>query len=204
MSGIERRSLVPIRNRLLKNLSGRILELGSGTGVNVPLIAREKGKRLLTEPDAAMRSVMRSKYPGLILDGLPLIGCTAERLPVPSNSFDTVVATLVLCTVPDPMAACLEIRRVLVPGGKFLFIEHVRRNGRGGVWQDRLQPFWSLVGCGCHPNRETVKIMQSSGLTLREIDYFDPFAEASLLTRTVGKLVKPFVHGIALNDGPRT
>ena len=200
MSAVERRSLAAIRGHLLKGLSGRVLEIGSGTGVNVPFLSSPGGLTMLTEPDSAMRAVMTRKFPALASNGLPLVACTAERLPLQPDSFDAVVATLVLCSVRDPETACAEIRRVLRPGGRLFFIEHVRGAGRRAKWQDRLQPWWTAVGCGCHPNRKTVSLIESAGLRLLEVDYFDPFAGSPWLLRAIGGIVRPFVRGIAVNE----
>jgi len=201
MNGIEHRYLNSVRQELFRNLSGRTLEIGAGTGVNVPLLQAGESFRLLTEPDDAMRSVLKTKFPDLTGNGFPLVGCTAENIPVRSASFDTVISTLVLCSVQDPVKACQEIGRVLRPGGKLLFIEHVRGNGRRASWQDRLQPLWSVLGCGCHPNRETVALITRAGFRVAEVTDFDPFEGASRLTRTVGSLVKPFVRGVAVRTG---
>ena len=97
-----------------------------------------------------------------------------QRLPFADESFDTVVSTLVLCTIPDPHAALTEIRRVLRPGGRVLFLEHVR--GEGGVarWQDRIQPLWSWLLAGCHPNRDTVSTIEAAGFRIEKVERFEP------------------------------
>jgi ubiquinone/menaquinone biosynthesis C-methylase UbiE len=98
----------------------------------------------------------------------------AEALPYPDGSFDTVVSTLVLCTVPDQEAALDEVRRVLRPGGRLLFIEHVRAAGSAARWQDRLEPLWRRLLAGCHPNRDTVTAIEEAGFEIETFESFYP------------------------------
>src|SRR3954470_11804976 len=134
----ERRGMASRRRALLALARGRVLELGAGTGLNLAHYPAETGELVLTEPDSAMcarlaRRVARS--------GRDATGgaARAEALPFPDGAFDTVVSTLVLCTVEDPDAAVREVRRVLAPGGRLLFVEHVRASApRLARWQDRL------------------------------------------------------------------
>ncbi len=116
-------------------------------------------------------------------------GAGAEALPFTDGSFDTVVSTLVLCTVPDQGAALGEIRRVLRPGGRLLFIEHVRAEGRVARWQDRVEPLWGYLLGGCYPNRDTLAAIEAAGF---EIDRFDGFYPPVPLSR-----LTPHVQGSA-------
>jgi SAM-dependent methyltransferase len=103
--------------------------------------------------------------------GVEVIQASAQALPFADDSFDTAVFTLVLCTVPDPHAALAETARVLKPGGKLLFIEHVRSQDAGMArWQDRLEAPWRFLGDGCHCNRDTVAAIEASPLTLAEVE----------------------------------
>ncbi|HYV67862.1 MAG TPA: class I SAM-dependent methyltransferase, partial [Myxococcales bacterium] len=114
----------------------------------------------------------------------------AEKLPFEDSSFDTAVATLVLCTVPDPGAAVAEARRVLKPGGRLLFLEHVRSEQPGlARWQDRLERPWRFFGDGCHCNRDTVSTISASGLQVGEVEQ-DELPKAP-------PLVRPLVIGSA-------
>ena len=100
-----------------------------------------------------------------------MVEAPGEALPFPDDSFDTVALTLVLCTVPDPAAALREIARVLKPGGRFLFLEHVRADDPGlAKWQDRLHGPWYVFGHGCHCNRDTLATLKSSPLEVERAD----------------------------------
>jgi SAM-dependent methyltransferase len=103
--------------------------------------------------------------------GEEVLEAPAEHLPLADDSADTVVATLVLCTVPDPTAALAEAARVLRPGGQFLFLEHIRSDDPGVArWQDRLEGPWRFLGDGCHCNRDTVATIEDSPLRLERAD----------------------------------
>jgi ubiquinone/menaquinone biosynthesis C-methylase UbiE len=115
----------------------------------------------------------------------------AERLPFEDASFDTAVATLVFCTIPDPAAALAEVARVLKPGGRLLFLEHVRaEDPKLARWQDRLEKPWRFVGDGCHCNRDTVATIAASPLRVGEIQH-DRLPKAP-------PIVSPLVHGSAV------
>jgi len=159
------------RNRaeLLARASGRTLELGAGTGLNLEHYPAAVTELVLTEPFEPMARQLRERAAG-DPRGAEVVGASASALPFEDSSFDTVVATLVLCTVDDPAAALAEVGRVLRPGGEFLFCEHVRSREPGlARWQDRLERPWHFVGHGCHPNRDTVATIAASPLELGEV-----------------------------------
>jgi SAM-dependent methyltransferase len=151
----ERAGMAEHRRALLGAASGRVLEIGAGTGLNLPHYP-EGLDLVLTEPDAPMARRI----------GRPVVPASAEELPFEDGSFDTAVSTLVLCTVADPARAIAEIARVLRPGGRLLFIEHVRGEGRLGRWQDRLSRPWRHVGNGCHANRDTLAALRDGGFAV--------------------------------------
>lgn len=158
------------RRALLAGAHGRILEIGAGTGINLELYPESVTELVLTEPDEHMRAQLEGK---LAAAGrrAEVAEAGAESLPFPDGSFDTVVATLVLCTIPDPAAALEEIARVLKPEGRLLFLEHVRAADPGTArWQDRLERPWGWFGRGCHPNRDTVATIKASGLEISEVE----------------------------------
>lgn len=201
MEPVERRCLGAVRSTLLAQSSGRVLEVGAGTGANLPHYP-EGAYPLVSEPDRDMRLELRSKFAGEVARApFPrVLAAEAERLPFGAAAFDCVVVTLVLCSVRDPLEVSREIRRVLVPGGRLLFVEHVRAAGRHGAWQDRLQPLWSAVGCGCHPNRDTPAILQKAGFEFDELEAFDPFEGVPKPLYFMSRIVLPFVWGLARRD----
>jgi ubiquinone/menaquinone biosynthesis C-methylase UbiE len=159
------------RRELLSAARGRVLEIGAGTGLNVRHYPPGIDELVLTEPVASMarrlerRAAMRAgEMPRVVV-------APAERLPFPDDAFDTVVSTLVLCTVPEPDRALAEIRRVLKPGGSLLFIEHVRSDAeRWGRWQDRLERPWAAFASGCRCNRNTLDLLEASGMRVAKVD----------------------------------
>ncbi len=175
------------RARLLKGARGAVLEIGGGTGANLPYY-RDVERVTVTEPDPFMRKRRVQKLAGVRLP-VEVSAAGAEALPFPDGSFDTVVSTLVLCTVQDQGAALEEIRRVLRPGGRLLFIEHVRATDSMARWQDRIEPLWGWVLGGCHPNRDTIAAMEEAGF---EIEMFESFRPPVLLSGLI-----PHVMGSA-------
>lgn len=169
MRGGERRVLGELRPLIVGGAAGRILEIGAGTGASFPYYNREAVEKIVaTEPDPHMlrRAQRRAAALGLVIE---FHQAPAEALPFADASFDTVVATLVLCTVGDQSRSLTELRRVLKPGGTFRFIEHVRAEGEplGGL-QDLLTPLWRRIGAGCHLNRRTERRIAQAGFTIVE------------------------------------
>jgi ubiquinone/menaquinone biosynthesis C-methylase UbiE len=186
----EEAGLREMRRDLLKQARGRVLELGSGTGLNLDLYPHEGLDRLvLTEPDPHMFKQLR-KRAEQNCPGADLAGAGAESLPFEDDSFDTVVVTLVLCTVPDQPAALREISRVLAPEGQLLFLEHVRASEPGlAKWQDRLEKPWRFLGDGCHCNRDTEAGLRAAGFELTDVEHPE-FPKGP-------PLVKPMAKGTA-------
>jgi ubiquinone/menaquinone biosynthesis C-methylase UbiE len=165
----ERRGVRSLRKELLAHAHGRIIDVGSGTGLNLAHYPDELDELVLAEPDPAMRRrlerrLQRSGRPARIIDA------PAERLPFPDESIDTVVSTFVLCTVDNPELALREIGRVLRPDGELLFIEHVRADSPTlSAWQNRLATPWWHFARGCHCNRATAQLIATSGLMLDDL-----------------------------------
>lgn len=168
----EEAGLREMRRELLKQARGRVLELGSGTGLNLELYPHEGLDSLvLTEPDPHMAKQLRTRANDLC-PGAEILEVGAEKLPFDDDSFDTVVVTLVLCTVPDQPAALSEISRVLDPAGQLLFLEHVRSPEPGlARWQDRLEKPWRFLGDGCHCNRDTESALKAAGFQLNDVEH---------------------------------
>jgi ubiquinone/menaquinone biosynthesis C-methylase UbiE len=157
------------RRELLARAHGRTLEIGAGTGLNIELYPDAVSELVLAEPDSHMRRQLEKKLRTLGRHA-EVVDAPAERLPFPDGSIDTVVATLVLCTIDDPADALSEIERVLKPDGRLLFLEHVcSSDPKLARWQDRLERPWGWFGRGCHPNRDTLAAIEASGLTVDEV-----------------------------------
>lgn len=166
----EEAGLREMRRDLLAGARGRVLELGSGTGLNLDLYPDSIENLTMTEPDPHMFKQLRKRV-AESSRSVEVIEAPAERLPFDDDSFDTVALTLVLCTVPNPAAALREIKRVLGPDGRFLFLEHVRSPDPSlAKWQDRFEKPWRFLGDGCHCNRDTVSAIGASGFELGEVE----------------------------------
>lgn len=181
------RRLEERKRALLGPLRGRVLEIGPGSGVNLPCYA-DTVEWVGAEPSAPMREqlVRTSRRIGRAIE---LVDDPAERLPLADASVDAVVSTLVLCSVADPKAALREIRRVLRPGGSFVFIEHVA--APAGSFLRRVQRAlrwpWSIAGGGCQPDRETWRLIEDAGFSRVSIEHF----------RVGVPVVSPHIAGVA-------
>ncbi|MGH7078262.1 MAG: class I SAM-dependent methyltransferase, partial [Acetobacteraceae bacterium] len=150
---MRQKSLMPFRRRVIGAAEGRVLEIGIGSGLNLPLYGPGVRSVIGVEPS---RELLRMARPRAATAAVPieLLEASAEVLPLEQGTIDTVVTTWTLCTIPDAQAALAEVRRVLKPGGKLLFVEHGRAPEPGVArWQDRLDPLWRRLAGGCHLNR---------------------------------------------------
>jgi ubiquinone/menaquinone biosynthesis C-methylase UbiE len=178
-----------LRSQLLDKARGFTVEIGSGTGLNLPHYPDDLDELVLAEPDRSMHFRLEKR---LRRSGrhARLVEAPAERLPFPDQSVDTVVSTFVLCTVDAPELALREIVRVLRPKGQFLFLEHVRSNSaRRASWQDRLAEPWRRFARGCRCNRATAELMATYGLALDDVH------EGSW--RAMPPIVRPLIAGRA-------
>ncbi len=166
----EQVGLLRLRRSLLQQAEGRVLELGMGTGVNLPLYRHVGSLDMLVGLD-----LNRARLAGVAQRHQPtgptaVLQSDAQRLPFPSDSFDTVVATLVFCSIPQPARALAEVKRVLRPNGRFLLLEHVR--GQNPVTRrltDWLHPAWYALQGECHLNRETAVYVDQAGFVIEQV-----------------------------------
>ena len=194
MAGSEEACVREWRAELLGGLSGRVLEIGAGTGLNLPHYSRSAVTELvLAEPDAAMRRRLDIKA---VAQGVKatVVDAPAEALPFDDATFDAVVSTLVLCSVSDQRAALAEVARVLVPGGRLVFLEHVAADAATTPErlrrQRRVEPVWKRVAGGCHLTRATEQAIRDAGFTFE----VEPTRESMEHAFT---FVRPTVRGAA-------
>lgn len=170
-----------IRERLIPLARGRVLEVGCGSGLNLPCYGRDVKELWAIDPSPALMSMAYRRAKDLPL-AVEFLDCAAEAIPMDDRSFDTVVTTWTLCSVSDVVAALREMRRVLKPGGPLLFAEHGAAPDRAvRTWQDRLTPPWKRLAGGCHLNRKPDHELRAAGfridgLETRYIRGWRPFA----------------------------
>ncbi len=188
----ERACLDQWRAALLAPLAGRVLEIGAGTGSSLHHYGQAVHELVLLEPDRHMRRRLLPRVPDRLRDVTEVLDADGEELPFAAESFDAVVSSLVLCSVDDLGAVLAEIHRVLVPGGRLAFIEHVADDGRPGRlrWQRRLEPVWKRVAGGCHLTRRTDLAIGEAGFTLESLTRES--------VRKANPLVRHSVRGVAV------
>jgi ubiquinone/menaquinone biosynthesis C-methylase UbiE len=154
------------RREAMRNAVGRLLMIGIGPGTDLLLLPPAVTSVAAVEPEMAFRrmALALARRRGIALD---VVDGVAESIPFPDNSFESVHVGLVLCSVDDVSAALGEIRRVLVPGGRLVVLEHVRGDGAMGRFQDLIARPWSWLAAGCHPNRRTVDAIAAAGFDTR-------------------------------------
>jgi ubiquinone/menaquinone biosynthesis C-methylase UbiE len=185
---VEQAGLRAMREGLLANAGGEVLEVGGGTGANLPHYGPGVESLTITEPDPAMLRRLERR----VQEEAPqtnVVKAPAEDLPFADNSFDVAVSTLVLCGVDDQSRALRELRRVLRPGGRLIFIEHVRSDEPGlARWQDRLNGLNKFVAC-CDCNRRTLDSIKAEGFEVTKVDHTE--------LKKVPPFVRPLVVGTA-------
>jgi ubiquinone/menaquinone biosynthesis C-methylase UbiE len=186
LKATEEAGLRRMRRETLAAASGRTLDVGAGTGVNAGLFPSAVNELVLVEPGPHMFKQLQAKLEGSG-EGVSVVQAPAENLPFADDSVDTVVFTLVLCTVPNPAAALAEAARVLRPGGKLLFVEHVRSRQPGlARWQDRLETPWRFLADGCHCNRDTVATIEASPFEIKRVER-DRLPKAAPIVRPLAR-----------------
>lgn len=192
MRDAEDKGLRDWRQQLLQNVSGDVLELGCGTGVNLEFYPDTVKRLVLIEPSVHMRKQLQAKVSSSQQANIELLNDKAEYISLPDASFDAVVCTLVLCSVNDLEKTLSEIHRILRPQGKLHFIEHVAatNNNTRYKWQCRLAFLWKYIAAGCHITRHTEDAIGSAGFNIIEIK------RQSM--RGVPTIVRPSIRGIAM------
>ena len=169
MRGLERQVLAERRRALLADLSGHVVEVGAGTGANLQHLGSGVARLTLLEPSRAMADRLRAKLAAAPRPAVEVIEAPAEALPLEDGSADAVVSTLALCTVDDLELALAEIRRVLVPGGRLVLLEHVAGNGSLARVQRTIEPVWKVFGRGCHLTRHTLTAVERAGFDVSDV-----------------------------------
>ena len=192
MAGTEEACLREWRTDLLQTTSGDVLELGSGTGINLGLYPPSVQRIVYSEPDPHMRSRLEKRLAERPDERAEIMKISAEELPFEDHSFDGVVCTLVLCTVRNPERSLSEAYRVLRPGGRIYFLEHViaHDNEARQRWQRRLEPVWRWCADGCHVTRDTAANIEQAGFEIEKL------TRASM--RKAPSIVRPTIRGTAI------
>ena len=167
---MRQRQLLPFRQRVIGTAQGRVLEIGTGSGLNFPLYGAGVKSVIGLEPSSELLSMARPRAEAAVAP-IKLLDASAEAIPLDRGSIDTVVTTWTLCTIPNVAQALGEMRRVLRPGGALLFVEHGRAPEPGvALWQDRLDPLWSRLAGGCHLNRKIDDLIGGNGFRIEAIE----------------------------------
>lgn len=158
------------REKVVPRAEGTVLEIGIGTGLNLPFYDPEKVERLIgLDPSEKSWELAAKRAAHLDFD-VEFIGLPGEEIPLHDASVDTVLVTYSLCTIPDPIAALRGMARVLRPGGKLIFCEHGRApDARVVTWQDRINPVWRRLAGGCHLNRDIPGVLQQGGFEISDL-----------------------------------
>jgi ubiquinone/menaquinone biosynthesis C-methylase UbiE len=162
---MRRQELVAYRSRVVPAAEGRVLEIGIGSGLNLPFYSHNIEQLIGLDPSPRLLSMVRQNL-RRNWSSVELIEGSAEAIPLENNSVDTVVTTWTLCSIPNAECALGEMHRVLRSAGRLLFVEHGRAPEPNVVWwQDRLTPFWKRIGGGCHLNRAIQMLIEDAGFS---------------------------------------
>lgn len=192
MKATEDACLIDWRKELLKNVDGKLLEIGAGTGASLDLFPKNSCLDIyLAEPDQNMRNQLIEKVKKQNHSNVSILSCHGESIDSEDNFYDYVFVSLVCCSVKDIGASLHEIKRVLKDDGRFIFLEHVAaQNGSNRrKWQDRINTFWRKLAGNCHLNRETEQHIKNAGFTIVEIKHES--------MRKAMPLVRPTIRGLA-------
>ena len=159
------------REKVVPRASGTVLEIGIGTGLNLPYYDAIRGERLIgLDPSEKSWELAGKRAANLAFD-VEFIGLPGEQIPLEDGSVDTVLVTFSLCTIPDPVAALHGMARVLRPGGSLIFCEHGKApDANVCQWQDRINPFWRRIAGGCHVNRDIPQLLKVGGFDVVDME----------------------------------
>lgn len=159
------------RKKVVPLARGRVLEIGIGSGLNLPFYDPGKVEQVWgLDPSESMRKMAEKKASSYKFK-VDFIGVSGEEIPLEKNAADTILVTYTLCSIPEVHRALNEMNRVLKPGGELIFCEHGRAPDKDvRKWQDRLNPFWNIIGGGCNLNRHIPKIIEEGGFKIKNID----------------------------------
>ncbi|HJQ61792.1 MAG TPA: class I SAM-dependent methyltransferase [Burkholderiales bacterium] len=158
------------RSQLVPLACGTVLEVGAGSGLNLPFYSSGVNRLFALEPSPELLRMARKKAEAVSFP-VEFLGHSSEEIPVDDRSFDTIVTTWTLCTIPDPIKALSEMRRVLKPGGMLLFAEHGLAPEAGvRAWQERLNPLWRKFTGGCNLNRKLDDLIRVAGFTIAHLE----------------------------------
>jgi SAM-dependent methyltransferase len=191
MLGSERASFTEWRAELLRSIDGDVLEIGAGTGANLPYYGAEVKRLVLGEPDGHMRRKLAARVRREGPVNAEVRALDAAYLRLPPATFDAVVSTFVLCSVRDQRETLLQIRRVLRPGGRLFFLEHVAAEAGSArlAWQRRIEPAWTRLSGHCHLTRHTDDAIRDAG--------FEIESEKRESVRKALRFLRPSIRGVA-------
>ena len=181
------------RSETVSGAKGDVLEIGCGSGANFSLYDASAARIIAIEPDPSMLKRARARA-AETAGRVEVRQASAEELPFDDYSFDSVISTWNMCSVPDYKRALAEVRRVLKPGGEYRFLDHVRYDGGPlAAIQDRIVPFWTWCGAGCHPNRDIESAVVESGLQIRQLAHLTSVPPIPPVI-----MVRPCIKGVAI------
>jgi SAM-dependent methyltransferase len=168
---MRQKPLLPFRRRVIGAAQGTVLEIGIGSGLNLPLYGASVRSVIAIEPSPELLRMAHGRGVGIAVP-VEFLEASAEEIPLDDASVDTVVTTWTLCTIADAPRALAGMRRVLKPDGALLFVEHGRAPETGVArWQDRLDPLWSRFGGGCHLNRKIDDLISGNGFRIERLEH---------------------------------
>jgi ubiquinone/menaquinone biosynthesis C-methylase UbiE len=168
--GMQSKVATAERRRVIPLASGTVLEVGVGSGLNLPFYGPEVQRLYALDPSRELWKMARKRVREVAFP-VEFLAASAERIPLEDRSVDTVVSTWTLCTIPDPWLALSEMRRVLKPEGQLIFVEHGRSPDPGvEAWQNRFTPVWKRVAGGCHLNRSIDALIADAGFDITQIE----------------------------------